>query len=41
MGLDERWEGAGGRGAEGLVDKINRIIGGGYNYDNYWVIKGI
>ena len=31
---------AGERG-EGLVDKINRIIGGGYNYDNYWVMKGI
>ena len=31
MRLDERWEeGSGGEG-KGLVDKINRIIGGGYN----------
>ena len=37
IGPDERWEG--GRGA--VVDKINRIIGRGDNYDNYWVMKGI
>lgn len=24
-----------------MVDKINRIIGRGYNYDNYWVMKDI
>ena len=24
-----------------MVDKINRIIGRGDNYDNYWVMKGI
>lgn len=42
IGLDERWEGGWKRGGGGeVVDKINRIIGRGYNYDNYWVMKDI
>ena len=39
IGPDERWEGV--RGGVMVVDKINRIIGRGDNYDNYWVMKGI
>ena len=42
IGLDERWDGGWKRGEVGeVVDKINRIIGRGDNYDNYWVMKGI
>ena len=33
--------GEGERGRGVVVDKINRIIGRGDNYDNYWVMKGI
>ena len=39
--MDQMRDGRRGEGRGVVVDKINRIIGRGDNYDNYWVMKGI